>query len=674
MISELFRDIFPDGKEKGLQGMTVKQKTLPLFAVFIAVLACLVFIPALGNEFVNWDDDKNVYDNTFIRAFDARLFTSAFLDYPVDYWRPLAWISHAVDFAIWGLDPFGHHLTSIILHGINTLLVVLLMIRLLEAGRSAPTGSGLSDRMMLAAAGTTGLLFGLHPLHVESVVWISERKDLLCALFVLLSIMEYTKYITSRWSAVARQRTDGRHQRTEDGAKDTAKDTAGQGTIVTNKHYFSALGLFALALMSKPMAVTLPVMLLVLDWYPYRRIWSMKTALAVSIEKLPFFALSFFTSVLAVSAQQTVGAMRTLEYAPFLTRILVAAQSLILYLWKMVFPLHLVPFYPYPRAVSFLSLEYFAPLVIVSAITIFCLVLEQKQPLWMSLWMYYIVSLLPVLGIIQVGSQSMADRYTYLPSLGPFLALGIGSVWVSDKTASLTQRRLSAGMIHGAVAVCVVVSLSYLTIQQIGIWQDSGRLWNYVIAKTPSPPAVAYYNRALVFQKEGRLDEAIADFSRVIALSPSDAKAYYEQGRIYDDTGELDKAAANYDKALDLLPTYLDALIGRGVLFGKVGAYGDAIERFSRAIAIDPQNAESYNNRGLSFFLTGQMERAREDFSRAIALDGNNPTIYMNRGRLNLRMGHAGLARLDFQHACALGYSDGCVQARALNSDSDKVR
>ena len=369
---------------------------------------------------------------------------------------------------------------------------------------------------------------------------------------------------------------------------------------------------------------------------------------------------------MTVFAQQTAGAMRTIEFAPFFTRILVAAQSLILYLWKMVFPLHLVPFYPYPRAVSFLSPEYFAPAVLVAAITIFCLILGKKQALWMSIWMYYIVSLLPVLGIVQVGSQSMADRYTYLPSLGPFLALGVGSTWVSEKIASLMQPRLSAVLIHGVIAACIIVSLSYLTVQQIGIWKDSGRLWNYVIAKTPEPPAVAYYNRALAFQKEGRLDEAIADFNRVITLSPFDAKAHYERGRIYDDKGELAKSAADYDKALELLPTYLDALTSRGVLFGKAGAYADAIEQFSRAISIDPQNAESYNNRGLSFFLIGQMERAREDFSRAIVLDRNNATVYLNRGRLHLRMGHAGMAGSDFQAACALGNNDGCTQARAL--------
>ena len=258
--------------------MTATQKTRLSLAVFIAVLACLVFLPALGNGFINWDDDKNVYDNTFIRSLDARLFTSAFLDYPVDYWRPLTWMSHAVDYAIWGLDPFGHHLTSIILHGINTLLVVLLMIRLLEAVRNTSPGAGLSDRMMFTAAGTTGLLFGLHPLHVESVAWISERKDLLCAMFFLLSIMMYTGYISEAGAGAG-----------VGGAEGVGNDEADLKTAAfISKHYLLSLGFFVLALMSKPMAITLPVVLLILDWYPFRRIGSVKTGLFASTKSCRF--------------------------------------------------------------------------------------------------------------------------------------------------------------------------------------------------------------------------------------------------------------------------------------------------------------------------------------------------------------------------------------------------
>ncbi len=401
--------------------MNIMLKTKSAVALLIAAVTLIVFLPALQNEFVNWDDDKNIYENTFIRSVDAKLFTTAFLDYPVDYWRPLTWISHAVDYSIWGLNPLGHHLTNIILHVLNTSIVVLLVIRLMEVIKKTSTNHRLSDRMILTTAGVTGLLFGIHPLHVESVAWASERKDLLCALFFLLSIMIYTKYV------------------------DRINIETVQKSSVTrymNKRYFLTVGFFVLALLSKPMAVTIPVVLLLFDWYPFNRIQSLKTFRAACVEKLPFIALSLLALILAILAQKAVGAMRTVEFAPVTTRILVAGKSLIAYLWKMAVPLNLIPFYPHPRNASFLSLEYLAAIVLVIGITTTCIVIAKKQKLWLSVWGYYVVTLVPVLGIIQVGGQSMADRYTYLPSIGPFLIFGLFIAWCSRKVTRPARGRL----------------------------------------------------------------------------------------------------------------------------------------------------------------------------------------------------------------------------------------
>ena len=210
-----------------------------LSACAVGFVTFLVFLPTLQNDFINWDDSLYVYENPLIRSFDTQLLISAFGDFYAGFWHPLTWISHALDYAIWGLNPMGHHLTNNILHAINAFLVVILITRLVEAA----SGSLKSSKGSLVAAVTTGLLFGLHPLRVESVAWVAERKDLLCGLFYLLSIMAYTSYAANK----------------------------------SYRTYFISLGLFTLALMSKPMAVSLPVVLLILDWYPFRRIESIKS-------------------------------------------------------------------------------------------------------------------------------------------------------------------------------------------------------------------------------------------------------------------------------------------------------------------------------------------------------------------------------------------------------------
>ena len=261
-------------------------------AGFVALVTFLIYLTALRNDFINWDDGPYVYENPHIRSLNAAFFKWAFFDFYESNWHPLTWVSHAVDYAIWGLNPLGHHLTNIILHTINAFIVVFLVIRLLEAWKERTTWNGppsfLNERAALIAAGTTGLLFGLHPVHVESVAWVAERKDLLCALFFLLSIIAYTKYASGM---------------------DKEPVNSNKAPRFFNKNYLAALGLFILALLSKPMAVSLPVVLLVLDWFPFNRIRSGRTLWAAGVEKLPFIALSLVSSIITVLAQKAGGAL-----------------------------------------------------------------------------------------------------------------------------------------------------------------------------------------------------------------------------------------------------------------------------------------------------------------------------------------------------------------------------
>jgi len=642
----------------------------------VALATFIAYLPALRNEFVYWDDNLYIFENPHIRSLDAAFFRWAFLDFHVSNWHPLAWISHAIDYALWGLNPLGHHLTNIVLHATNTALVVLLAVKLLEISRessksNAPT-SFLTDRGVLLAAGVTGILFGIHPLHVESVAWVAERKDLLCALFFLLSIIIYTGDVGAGGSGAIQRHAQPRF---------------------LDRRYLTTLGFFILALMSKPMAVTLPVVLLILDWYPFNRIRSFNTLWIASVSKLPFIALAVASSLITIAAQGAGGAILSVEEIPLSIRMPVAAKSLLAYLGKTLLPLDLMPLYPYPKGVSLLSFEYISTLILVAGITTACVIFARKQKFWLSAWGYYVVTLIPILGFIQVGGQSMADRYTYLPSLGPFLAVGLCVAWISQR-GIVKRRDVSIRMACGMAASFVLVLLLYLTLQQIHIWRDSITLWSYVIEKGPEKVSLAYSQRGIVFGKKGATDRAIADLETAIALNPynydalmnlgvafmktsrfdkaienvekaigvkpDSHEAYVYRGILYEEMDQLDKAIADYTKAITLDPTYFETYNNRGTVFGKLGQLDRAIADYTEAIRRNPRHVDAHSNRGVAYTLIGRYDRALEDFNRSILLGPEDPMTYFNRGAFYRRTGKNELAMEDFRKACDLGNKKAC--------------
>src|SRR5208337_78591 len=399
---------------------------------------------------------------------------------------------------------------------VNTFIVVILVAKLLEAWRSSrqqnPSLPPSREGSYIVIAAATGLLFGLHPLHVESVAWVSERKDLLCAMFFLLSTLAYTKYVSS-------------------------------GGGLWNKHYILVVLLFALALLSKPMAVTLPGVLLILDWYPFNRIRSMKTFLSACLEKLPLIALSLVSSVLTVLAQKAGGAIKSFEVIPLSSRLIVAAESLLSYLWKMVFPVNLIPYYSYPKIISLFSADYLLSVILVSGITAACIVVVKKQKLWLAVWAYYVFTLLPVLGIVQVGSQAMADRYAYLPSLGPFILIGLIAAWLWKK--SPLRRGAWAGLVIVA-AILIVGSLSFLTYKQIAIWKNSLNLWSYVAGREPEDAPLVHSNLGAAYSHLNMPEKAIEQYLTAIRLQPGYSEAHNNLGVVYTHLNMPEKAIEQY--------------------------------------------------------------------------------------------------------------------------------
>lgn len=479
------------------------QKIGVYFAGSVALITFILYLPVLQNAFIKRDDIPYILANRHIRSFDVALFKWAFFHFYSANWHPLTWIFHALDYALWGLNPLGHHLTSIILHSVNACLVVFLVIKLLEAWK-ARTKPGvpspfLNEPSIFIAAVATGLLFGLHPLHVESVAWASEKKDLLCALFFLLSITMYTKYA---------------------GAVTVEANNTSSTLPIFNKYYLFSIGFFVLALLSKPMAVSLPFVLLILDWYPFKRIHSYKPTGMGLIEKLPFIAFSLVSAILTVMAQRAGMAMQLMNAVPLSKREIVAAKSLISYLWKIILPINLTPFYPYPKDISLSSADYILTIAFVIGMTMVCMAYARRRKLLLATWGYYVVTLIPVLGIVQVGDQSMADRYTYLPSIGLFLIVGLAAAWVLRKTGHLSRPHLVRKVGGSILIFSMFIALSFLTFKQIGTWRNNLTLWSHVIETEPEPPLLAYTSRSMDYFNMGQFEKAIADFSSVISLDP----------------------------------------------------------------------------------------------------------------------------------------------------------
>jgi len=581
-------------------GRPVDEKTdgqlrVRLGALAVGFLVVLLYLPALRNGFVGWDDDIYVYNNPQIRSLSPSSLLRAFtrVHAASGNWHPLTMISHAADYAIWGLRPLGHHLTSILLHGLNAALVVLVAVRLLQA---RAVGRALSRRGLLAAGVGAGLLFGLHPLHVESVAWISERKDLLAALFYLLGVLSYLRY-GARAAVVPRPWTDRR--------------------------YLTTLLCFVLSLLSKPMALSFPFVLLIVDWYPLGRLESAGVRRLV-LEKIPFFLLDLGLATVTLLAQRASGAFRPLAEATLGTRVLVATRAAAMYLAKTVFPTGLLPFYSYPAHVSLVSWKFGIPVVAIAAAVVGCLATVKRHRVFAAVLASYAAMLLPVLGIVQIGPQAMADRYTYLPSVSLVALVGAGFGFLWDRPVGASAWWKKAALL--AASLVLLGLLSWQSVRQIGVWKNSETLWSRVLEHEPWNTE-AYNNRASYYYDRGEYDKALADYDAALRVQPSLGRAHASKRR----------SAYFNDRAI----TYV-----------RLGRYDEALADESEAIQLRPTEASYYFNRGNISFLVGRYPEARDDFDRAIAASPKaNPAYFQKRGLVYRRLGMEDKARDDLKRA-----------------------
>jgi tetratricopeptide (TPR) repeat protein len=622
----------------------IQKKYRYYLAAIVSLATLSLYLGALRHEFLLWDDQAYVRDNVHIRSLNWAFLRWACSTFYASNWHPLTWISHALDYAVWGLNPFGHHLTNIILHAANTFFVVILYTKLrdLWIARTLPgvSADAQEGQRGLIAAGVAGLLFGLHPVHVESVVWVSERKDLLCGLFFLLSLLAYANYVRLR------------------GGSPGSVQLRFVRSLLRERTYLLSIAFYMLALMSKPMAVSLPVVLLILDWYPFKRIHSMASFRTAFLEKLPFILLSCIVSILTIMAHRSGSTMDLMIIVPLWARIIVAAKALIAYLGHMAVPVGLSPFYPYPKPheIALVSgRELSVYLLVISIIAILYGVMRDRA-LLLSAAAFYVVTLIPTIGILQVGSQSMADRYTYLPSLGPFFIIGSVSAWGWDRSAMLKQWGRPARYCIAVAMAVLLALLSSATLRQMSIWKNSIDFWSFVIEHGSDNAAFAftYANRGLAYAEQGNFDLAMKDYNRAIALHPSDAETYIYRGILYWKLGQPDRAREDYDTAISRAPSNASAYYNRGIVHEELGQIQRAIEDYSAAIKLNRSFPSAFSNRGLLFAKMGRYDQAIEDFTTALSLRPGHADDHIRRGRAFRELGQFPRALDDYTSAIVL--------------------
>ena len=582
--------------ERSCDDLSMRPHRLEFVVCLCLIVATLaVFWRLSTHGFINLDDAHYVIKNPHVKAgLTKKGVIWAFTTFHAANWHPLTWLSHMLDCQIYGSKPGGHHFTNVLLHIANTLLLFLVFNRMTRR---------------LWPSAFVAALFALHPLHVESVAWVAERKDVLSTFFWMLTMWTYVRYTES----------------------------PGIG------RYLSVLFFFALGLMAKPMLVTLPFVLLLLDYWPLGRFGMSQSGDTVISqnhqskntsdrrwlvahpirEKVPFLALSVLSSVITLVAQQSGEAVARLDVLPLGMRIANALVAYVSYVGKMIWPQHLAVFYPYLPSELAMWRVAGSGLLLVS-ISALLMRAARRYRCLVTGWLWYLGTLVPVIGLVQVGAQSMADRYTYVPLIGLFVMVAWG---VSGLTARWRYRRMVLAMSTGML-------LSGLTIGtwlQVGHWKTSITLWKHALNVTDNN-FDAHNGLARALADEGKLDEAIGHFLQALRIEPDFAGAHTNLGIVLAYQKKFDEAIGHFSEALRIEPDLADAHNGLGRVLADQGKLDEAIGHFSKALSIDPDFAEAHNGLGGSLAHQGKLDEAMGHFSKAVRIKPDYAQAHYNLG------------------------------------------
>ncbi len=551
----------PTGKPKQPSGSVFSRGSTLWISVALGVVILAVYAPVGHHDFLNYDDDKYVTQNAVVgNGLTWRGVSWALTAGEASNWHPLTWLSHMLDVTLFGLNAGPHHVTNLVLHTANALLLFVVLGRITNA----------PARSAFVAA-----LFALHPLHVESVAWIAERKDVLSTLLWMLTLSAYVSYVD-------RPRF---------------------------RPYVLTVGLFALGLMAKPMLVTLPFTLLLIDFWPLGRMnGSIRSALPRLVrEKVPLFVLAAASSVITVLAQRS--AMRDLYSVPISARFANAAVSYLAYIGKALWPTHLAVLYPYPS-----SMPAWWPVAALALIGISILAIRtaRQHPYIPVGWFWYVGTLVPVIGLVQVGVQSMADRYTYVPLIGLFVIVAWGMPDV-----------LRGGPFRRAIPVAaalVIAMCAALTRAQLAPWEESVPLWRHTVSATTNN-AVGHYNLGIALDAQGKTDEAMDHYLETLRIDPAHGEAQIHVGVGLAAQGKIDEATALLSETVRLRPNWVVAHYNLALVLIRQDKTNEAVAEFLEAVRIDPAFALGHNGAGIALANAGKAQEAIGHFNEALRLN-----------------------------------------------------
>ncbi len=613
----------------------------------VLIITLIAFFPAINNGFTNWDDEGYVLKNYLIQDLSFANLKNFFSENVQSNFHPFTMLSYAVEYHFFQLNPKSYHITNIILHLLNVALVFTFIYHLLKNkeimfGIEKKSSSLLpvNSQLPLITATITSLLFGIHPMHVESVAWVSERKDVLYGFFFLISLLFYLRYATREKNK--------------------------------SLNYTLAITFFICSLLSKGMAVSLSLVLFAIDFFLRR-----KFSLKLFIEKIPFFLLSITFGIIAIYYQKSTDAIQDHTLFAYYERIIFACYGTIMYLFKLLIPLHLSTFYPYPLYENgYLPIAfYLAPLGILALVFFIYKYLktphkqeqdsiadsENKSGVLFGI-AFFLVTIVFVLQLLPVGSTIISDRYTYIPYIGIFFIVGqsFGSFYLSKN-----PKQTSLRIIFSLVLIAYSLSMVFVTRTRCIVWKNSFNLWENVIKNYPQV-SVAHTNLGLAYKKLGdksderklsHYDEALKEYNKAIEVDPNYKDAYENRGNLFFLTQKYDLAMKDLQKALHLKSTSSVAHNSLGAVYFSIGKYDSALVHFNEAIENDPVLSDAYKNRANTYSVLSRFSEAIVDYNRYIKFEPKDPPPYYWRGLAFQNTGKLDEAISDFDNALQLGFN-----------------
>ena len=640
-----------------IQEQSHRGHTWPI-SLIIIVLTIAAFYPVLKNGFINWDDDYNVLQNSYYRGLGWSQLRWMFTTFHMTLYRPLTWVTLGLDYVLWGMQPFGYHLTSLILHTANAVLFYFLSLRLLSIAlkNTAPGEPALRVGAVVAA-----LVFALHPLRVEPVAWVSGRENLVSGFFFLLAILFYLKAV-------------------------------GQSGITLTRYLIwisAAWAGYSLSLLGKAAAVTLPFALVVLDVYPLRRLtadiktWIQPHVRSVWWEKALFAIPASAAWVIGVMAKGQFGTVASLEDFGLLTRLNQVMYGLVFYLWKTIMPFGLSPLYERPTYIAETGMFDVRSGIAVVAVSAFFILIRKRFPAGLASWIFYGLILIPVLGFVPFGPQIVADRYSYLPCLVWAILAGAAVVYWRQNGLSerIRAQRLRLG---SALAVLVLITYGVLTWRQAQVWYDSETLWRHALAidsrsafahnnlgvalaergnvqegiqqvrqalQIDPDFAEAHNNLGYFLTKQGLVEEGIGQLREAILIKPAYAAARNNLGNALAERGAVDESIEQFREALRSRPDYADAHYNLGRVLARQEKLDEAVAHYWQALKLGPDAADIHNNLGAVFLKQGKSSQAVEQFREALRLDPKYAKAHVNLGRVYVEQAKFDEATREFQQA-----------------------